>query len=209
MLWLALLALGTLPVAAETAEPPVELEASLVDQSPVLRRWLQQSPDVLHIIRHTPAVPMRLRLGAVSTRRGSIAIEDIPLTTQLTLSSDYQWEQDTTYEYGVHLRYALMPRGDRVNIAPEIGYRNLNSPLGTSAGLSLGLTSSISLAPGAADLVLSYRLLNPASADESTLVSATAAYNLGTSIRLATQYSWQNTPWERDHRVGLFLEWAP
>ncbi len=229
MLWLTwLITPGIIPVAAEAVasesvdapatapEAPVldtaldtALEATLIEQSPVLQRWLVEPPDVLDLIRNTPAVPLRLRVGAASATSGSIGFEDLALGTRLTLSGDYRWQIDTTYDYGLHLRYYLRPRGERFNLAPEIGFRDLNSPVGSSSGLAVGLGSTISLAPGAADLSLNYRLLNIASDRETTFASATAAYSLSRSFRLAAQYSWINAPWERDHRVGLLLEWAP
>lgn len=208
MLWLLIVYILTESTLAEPI-PEVTLEASLVEQSPVLQRWLSQPPDVLSLIRDTPAVPMRLRLGAVGSGSGGIGLEDLSLGTRLTLSSDYRWQTDATYDYGLHLRYYLWPRGERFNLAPEVGFRDLNSPLGSSSGLAIGLGGTISLAPGAADLSLNYRVLNIASGRETSFASATAAYSLSSSLRLAAQYSWINAPWRRDHRVGMFVEWTP
>lgn len=216
MLWLTWLMTPTImpaaaePVPSESVDAPATvLDATLIEQSPVLQRWLAQPPDVLSLIRNTPAMPMRLRVGAAGSTSGSIGFEDLALSSRLTLSGDYRWQTDATYDYGLHLRYYLRPRGERFNFAPEIGFRDLNSPVGSSSGLAVGLGSTISLAPGAADLSLNYRLLNIASHHETTFASATAAYSLSASFRLAAQYSWTNAPWERDQRVGLFLEWAP
>lgn len=205
MLWLAWLITSC---AAETP-PAVVLEASLVEQSPVLQRWLANPPNVLNLIRETPVLPLRLRLGAVGADSGSVGLEDIALGSRLTLSGDYRWQTDATTDYGLHLRYYLRPRGRRFNLAPEIGFRDLSSPLGSSSGVAVGLGSTISLAPGTADLSLSYRILNITRDRETTFASATAAYSLSRSVRLAAHYSWINSPWERDQRLGLFLEWIP
>ena len=186
------------------------LDAELIESSPVLQRWLEAPPDILDEIRNRPAVPFRLRAGLASNREWTAGAEDIPIWHRLTLSGDYRaaFDDQRDIEFGSSVRYYLRRRGAYFNIAPDLGFRRLDLADNVSEGLSVGLVGTISLAPRTADLVVTYRLLEPASAAEATLGSVVAAYHLSPEIRLAGQANWRNSNNQNDLAAGIFLELA-
>jgi hypothetical protein len=211
-------------VHSARAEPVPELEASsttaidlgqhqdLVQDSPVLRRWLEQPPDLLQEIRNTPVVPTRLQVSLQSTT-WSLGVEDVRLGDRFTLSGDYQQsrERSADQDYGSLLRYYIAPRGSRMNLAPQVGYRAIQESDRSLSGPQFGAIVVLALAPQAADLTLSYSWLKPQEAGETTatLATLTAAYALSPSIRLAARYQQRNSTISQDGSFGVVLEWIP
>ncbi|MEM6447923.1 MAG: hypothetical protein AAF704_15375 [Cyanobacteria bacterium P01_D01_bin.123] len=211
----ALLSEQTAPVLVadshelDAAEMDIDPEA--IENSPTLRRWLQSPPNVLDTIRNTPTVPTRVQIGLVDDRTWTVGIEDINLGDRVTLSGTYRraWDGSDAVEYGAALRYYVAARGAYVNFGPQLGYRYLDRGRRSFDGVTYGLFGTVSLAPGAADLTWSYRLLEPQSASETTLVTVTTAYALSRSLRIAAQYNWWKSPAEKESSLGVLLEWVP
>ena len=188
----------------------VGLATEDIENSPVLRRWLEEPPDILGEIRNDPAVPMRVRVGLASNREWTVGVEDITLYDRVTLSGDYRraFDEQSDEEYGAALRYYVLPRGSYFNVAPQLGFRHLELNDGLTEGLLAGVVGTIALAPGAADLVVGYGLVEPFSGDEATVGSVTAAYHVTESLRLAGQVNWRHTVFKDDISVGVMLEWG-
>ncbi len=199
-----------IPAQLEDVESANGLDAELVDSSPVLQRWLEETPNLLDEIRNTPAVPFRLRGGLASNREWTAGAEDIPLYDRLTLSGDYRaaFDEQSDIEFGASLRYYLLRRGSYFNIAPQLGFRHLDLADNLTEGVLVGLVGTIALAPGTADLVVTYGLLDPLASDEATLGSVTTAYHLSPELRIAGQVNWRNTINQNDIAVGVLLELA-
>ena len=125
-----------LPVKAqEINQKELDIPEEIINDSPVLQRWLEETPNVLEDIRHDPSFSTRLKIGfslfpsnddAVGI---NIALEDVFLAkTGLTVSTDYY----TTFNgervsVGANLHYFLLPLGNHINFAPLIGYRYVQS----------------------------------------------------------------------------------
>ncbi len=220
LLWTSVLD-GFHPVQAD---PAAELKTSsttaidlgqyqdLVHDSPVLRRWLEKPPDLLQEIRNTPVVPTRLQVSLQSTT-WSLGVEDVGLGDRFTLSGEYQQsrERSADQDYGSLLRYYIAPRGSRMNLAPQVGYRAIQESDRSLSGPQFGAFVILALAPQAADLTLSYSWLAPREAEESTatLATITAAYALSPSTRVAARYQRRNSTISQDGTFGLVLEWIP
>lgn len=127
---------------------PLELDPAIIEQSPVLRRWLEETPDIADEIRHRPSFRPRLRVGYANFPSSGeiggflVGVEDIFVLpgTGLTLSGDYSRSSNGQREsYGAEARYYLLPLGGYVNLAPSIGYRSLSTAAYGTDGLNVGL----------------------------------------------------------------------
>lgn len=103
------------------------LDSQIVEDSPVLRRWLQSPPNLLEEIRNTPVLPTRLQAGFESASEWRISLQDLRLGDRLTLSGDYRQssENPEIRQYGSEVRYFLAPMGSRLNLAPPTGLSSL------------------------------------------------------------------------------------
>jgi len=221
---IALSMLLTSPAPAESppSSPPsqsapsaFDLDPKLIKSSPVFQRWLQQIPNVQQEIQHDPTFRTRLRLGY--TRYPSrddngwqVGLEDVFLgKTGLTLSGDYQasGNGDRTI-WGSDLRYYLRPLGSRINIAPVLGYRSIETARYTSDGLHVG--ARLFLSPsrtGAADLSLTQSWVAPGTDAEVGQTAIGFGYAMTRNVRLSTEWQRQNSRQDQERRVGVFLEW--
>jgi len=203
-----------LPGMTQTIErEDLNLDPGLVDESPVLQRWLEDPPDVLEDIRYDPAFRTRLRIAYVEIDDESgisISAEDIFLgDTGLTLNADYvDTFEGNRHSWGMSLRYYTLPLGNRVNISPLLGYRDLETPEYSVDGVEIGLRLVIVPSrTGAADLSLSQSWVNPGSNTEETSLSTfTAGYALTQDLRLSSDIQIQLTPEQQDTRFGIGLE---
>ncbi|MGB3493076.1 MAG: hypothetical protein WBA57_10135 [Elainellaceae cyanobacterium] len=194
----------------------LELDPEILNNSPVLQRWLEEPPDVLHDIRHDPAFRPRIRAGYTHIDDSSgyyFGVEDLLLgelgTSGLALSADYanEFEGDRP-QWGADLRYYLLPLGSRVNLAPQVGYRSLATPGETVDGVSLG--GRLMLIPArtaAVDFSLTQVWINPGGeSDVASLTTLSSGYALTQTLRLSTDIQLQLTPDRQDYRVGVGLE---
>ncbi|MEM9569059.1 MAG: hypothetical protein AAF974_12210 [Cyanobacteria bacterium P01_E01_bin.34] len=195
------------PPSAPLLEHTIPTE-DVLDDSPVWERWRDDLPNVLDDIRNTPALPPRVRLGLASNREWQVGAEDITLYDRAFMRGHYRaaFDEQSDEEYGVDVGYYLFPRGNHFNVSPLLGFRHLDLGDRINDGVNVGLVGTIALAPGTADLAVSYSLLDPFAEDEATLGSVTAAYHLTRRLRLASQVNWRHSVGADDIAVGVFFE---
>ncbi len=196
--------------------PAIDIDPAILDDSPVLQRWLEEIPDVLHDIRHDPSFRSRIRLGYSyfpSTEDKSgwiIGIEDLFIgDTGLTVSAEYQGAFAGGREtWGGDLRYYVLPLGSYFNIAPVVGYRNITTDNYHTDGINVGAKLILALSrTGAADISISQTFVSPGSADEVGITTLSTGYAVTEDLRLSVDLQKQNSVGEKDSRVGLVFEW--
>jgi hypothetical protein len=209
-------AIPNLPPPNPQSPKPLDLDPKLIEQSPVLQRWLREVPDVLESIKRDPSFRTRLRLGysrfpsSDDANGWNVGLEDVLIgRTGLTLSSDYQASADGQRKaWGTDLRYYTLPLGSRINLAPVIGYRYLETTRYTTDGIHVGLR--LLLVPsrtGAADISLTQSWVSPRTEEEVGLTTLSIGYALTRNLRLSTDIQKQNSRQRKDSRVGIVLEW--
>jgi hypothetical protein len=222
--WLSSEAIGQTVTPAEAPTPAnlpasgqaIDLDPEIIENSPVLQRWLHEVPDVLSEIRHDPSFRTRLRLGysqfpANEQAAGfNVGIEDVFLgRTGLTASASYQRAFSRQQEaYGADLRYYVLPLGGYINAAPVIGYRHIDTDRYTVDGLNVGFR--ILLVPsrtGAADISFTQSWVAPGTNEEVGISTLSFGYALTHNLRLSTDLQKQNAPERKDSRVAIVLEW--
>lgn len=203
------------PAPSPTASD-LDLPPGVIQDSPVLQRWMQDVPDVLSEIRHDPSFRTRLRLGysqfPSSGQAGGIqvGVEDVFLgRSGFTVSADYQSAfNGSRTAYGADLRYYALPLGSYVNFAPVLGYRHLESDRYNTDGVNLGARLMLSLSrKGAADISLTQSWVAPGSNEEVGLTTLSFGYALTHNLRFSTDLQKQNARQHKDSRVGVGLEW--
>lgn len=209
------------PQPQTTPQPAAEeldLSPEIIENSPVLQRWLRQVPNVLDEIRNDPSFRTRLRLGYShfpSTNGASgfnVGVEDVFLgRTGLTVSGDYHRSFNGKREsFGADLRYYVLPLGSYVNIAPQVGYRNLTTGNYSTDGVNVGARLMLALSrTGAADISLTQSFVSPGSRDEVGMTTLSFGYAVTRNLRLSTDIQKQNSREDKDSRVGIVLEWMP
>ena len=212
---------GLSPTAA-SANPGTNPESLLADpslppDSPVLERWRQQVPDVLSEIRHDPSFRTRLRASYSQFLDDSqsgfdLGVEDIFLgRTGLTVSGGYQGSFDGEQSaYGGDLHYYLLPLGGRVNLAPVLGYRHIDTGRDTTDGVNLG--ARVRFVPSrtaAADITLTQSWVALGSDEEVTISNLSFGYAVTHDLRISTDLERQNAPSRKESRVAIGIEWMP
>lgn len=196
----------------------LELSPEIIENSPVLQRWQRQIPNVLEEIRHDPSFRTRIRLGYSqfpSTGQAAgfnVGVEDVFIgRTGLTVSGDYQRSFNGKREaYGADLHYYVLPLGSYVNIAPVVGYRNLQTDKYSTDGINVGARLMLALSrTGAADISLTQSFVSPGSNEEVGITTLSVGYAVTRNLRLSTDIQKQNAPQHKDSRVGIVLEWMP
>ncbi|MEC4986499.1 MAG: hypothetical protein SAK42_20565, partial [Oscillatoria sp. PMC 1076.18] len=112
-----LIATITTPAWSQTPAEQLELDPEIIENSPVLQRWLESVPNVLEDIQNDPSFRTRIRFGYSqfpSTDEAGgfiVGVEDIFLgNSNLTISGDYQASFNGEREsYGADLNYYLLP----------------------------------------------------------------------------------------------------
>ncbi len=209
---------SSIPALGET--PPVkdlDLSPEVINNSPVLQRWRQKIPNVLEDIKNDPSFVTRVRLGyslypSEQTGGINLGVEDIFIdSTGLTISSEYQTTFNSKQKtYGAELRYYLRPLGNYVNIAPVVGYRSVETNSDRTSGVNVGVKLLLVLSrSGAADISLTQSWIAPNTSEEVGLTSLSFAYAIAPKIRLSTDLRQQNSPTNKDRRIGVNLEWIP
>ncbi len=200
------------------ATQQLDLSPEIIENSPVLQRWLKKVPNVLEEIRHDPSFRTRLRLGYSqfpSTGQAAgfnVGVEDIFVgRTGLTVSGDYQRSFNGEREaYGADLRYYVLPLGSYVNIAPQVGYRNLTTGNFSTDGVNVGARVMLALSrTGAADVSFTQSFVSPGSNEEVGISTLSVGYAVTRNLRVSTDIQKQNSREEKDSRVGVTLEWMP
>ncbi|MCS6813122.1 MAG: hypothetical protein NZ772_06060 [Cyanobacteria bacterium] len=194
----------------------IDLRPEVIEQSPLLQRWLQQVPDITSEITHSPSFRTRLRLGYSqfpSTNQAlgiNLGIEDVFLgRSGFTVSGDYY----TTFDgqrrgWGADLHYYLRPLGSYINVSPVVGYRHVDTPLYSTDGLNVGLRLMVVLSRGGgADFSLTQSWLAPGSDREIGIFNFSAGYALTSTLRLSADLQQQNARQRQDSRAAIVLEW--
>ncbi|MEE3715154.1 hypothetical protein V2H45_00180 [Tumidithrix elongata RA019] len=202
-----------------SAETPISKSASdlkvnqeVIDSSPVLRRWLTNPPDLLDDIYNSPSFDPTLRVGITSRDNNlgvDVGIDNLLVgQTRLAASASYQSEfSGKESGFDANLRYYILPLGSYFNIAPQVGFRQLNvTDRPTISGVDLGLQGILVLSPHSADLRLGQTFTAPGSNVELSITSLSASYALTKQIRLGSKIEWRRSPIFNDSRVGFVLE---
>lgn len=218
---------GTLSAQESEAPPqptsvrtPQELDLSpeIIESSPVLQRWLKEPPNVLQEIRSDPSFRTRVRVGYAREPSNddasgfNVGVEDLFLGgTGLTLSGDYyaSGEGDRS-SGGAELRYYLLPLGGYFNIAPVVGYRQIDGDSYSTDGLQLGGRVMLVLSrTGAADLSLGYSRVGIGRDETVGVASFSVGYAIARQFRIGADLQRQDADDDNDTRVGIVLEWMP
>ena len=202
----------------KTPAQELDLSPEIIENSPVLQRWLRQVPNVLEEIRNEPSFRTRLRLGYSqfpSTGQAAgfnVGVEDVFIgRSGLTVSGDYQRSFNGDREsFGADLRYYVLPLGSYINVAPQVGYRNLTTGNFSTDGVNVGARLMLALSrTGAADASLTQSFVSPGSNDEVGITTLSFGYAVTANLRLSTDIQKQNSKEDKDSRVGIVLEWMP
>lgn len=199
-------------------EPTVSLDIDpdVVEDSPVLQRWLEQIPDVAADINADPAFRTRFRVGYATfpstddTVGIHLGVQDVFVgATRLTVSAEYARNGRGDREIGgADAQYYLLPLGWYGNIAPVIGYRFLETPEFTSQGVNVGIRLIvIPSRGGGADASLTQSWVAPGTDHEVGLTTISVGYAVTSTLRIATDIQLQNTPEGGENRFGVLLEW--
>ena len=194
----------------------VEIDPAIIESSPVLRRWLEDVPDVSVDIQHDPAFRPRLRIGYTefpsTDNQGGfyIGIQDVFIgRTPLTISAEYSADGQGDRELiGADAQYYLLPLGWYGNVAPVLGYRSIDNSTFESSGINVGVR--IILVPsrtGAADLSLTQSWVAPGTENEVGLTTFSAGYAIAEDLRIGTDIQTQNTRDQQESRVSVLIEW--
>ena len=203
---------------ASRTEQSIDLDPSIIENSPVLQRWLNEVPDVRSQIRSDPSFRTRLRLlysqypASEQAAGVLVGVEDVFLgRSPLTISAQYQTAFDRPIEsYGADLHYYVLPLGSNVNLAPIVGYRHIETVDDTTDGVNVGVRLILALSrTGAADVVLSQSWVAPGSESEVGLTTLSMGYAVTPNLRVSADVQQQNAPQRKDSRVGIGLEWMP
>ena len=194
----------------------IDLPPEAIQESPVLREWLKEVPDVLEEIRYDPAFVTRFRLGfttfpSTDDAGGlNVGIEDIFIKrTSFTLSADYQTAfNGDRNAAGADLHYFVLPLGSYVNFAPMVGYRYVQSNDFNTDGVHVGLRMMLSFSrTGGGDISVSQSFISPGGSEEIGITFLSVGYALTSHLRLSGDIERQNSIEDGDSRVGLNLEW--
>ena len=208
----------TLPPETSSIASDLDIDPQIIEDSPVLQRWLEAIPDIAADVKYDPAFRTRLRVGyaqfpsAGQTGGIHIGIQDVFIgRTPLTVSAEYAASFRGDSELlGVDAQYYLLPLGWYGNVAPVVGYRSIETPDFDSAGINVGFR--IILIPsrgGGADLSLTQTWVAPGTEDEVGITTFSAGYAVTPDLRIATDIQTQNASNNQESRVSILLEWMP
>lgn len=213
-----ILAAFLIPMPLSQASEHIDISPEIIDNSPVLQRWLRSLPNVWHEIKNDPSFKTRVRLGyshfPSSDGKGgwNVGVEDIFIKrSHFTVSGDYQATFNGKLSaYGADLRYYLFPLGNYINLAPVLGYRYLKTNSYNKEGINVGVRLMLALSrSGAADISLTQTWVKPGSGEDVGITTLSAAYALARHWRISTEIQKQNARESKDSRVGIIWEWIP
>ncbi|MDJ0730802.1 MAG: hypothetical protein QNJ33_12490 [Crocosphaera sp.] len=200
-----------------SSDNSLDLPPDIINNSPVLQRWMKEVPDVLDDINNDPSFRTRVGIGYAefpSTEHDgglNISVDDIFIgRTGLTISGDYETSFGERDAGGVNLQYYLLPLGYYVNVAPVVGYRAISTNNYSEDGVNIGGKVIFPLSrSGAADISVSQTFVSPGDDDEVGITNLSFGYAITKQIRLATEIEKQNSRVKKDSQFSLILEWMP
>jgi hypothetical protein len=219
-LWLPII-LGAGAVTAQNippqGQPPqLDIDPKIIQNSPVLQRWLQKIPDVGAEIQNDPSFRTKLRVGysqyPANNQAGGfdINVSDFligrsGLAFNANLNNQAQFNS-----YGADVNYYLLPLGGYFNLSPVVGYRHLESAKYNRDGLNFGI--KLLLVPargGGGDITLQQTWVDFGTSQEVGISTITAGYAVTNQLRISGEIQLQNARESKDSRVGIGLEWMP
>lgn len=216
-------------VIAETVNIPeksqeFDLDPSIIENSPLIQKWIKEIPDISHEIIYEPSFRTRYRFGysqfPSNNNSGGIflGVEDIFIgNTPLTFSANYTSDLSSSsnpksdrLSVGANVQYYVLPLGNYVNFAPMVGYKYIETNGYNTGGVNVGLRVAVALSPqGAADIFFTQSFVSPNSNDEVGITQINVGYALNKNLRLSTEISWQNSIKQKDSQVSIGFEWMP
>ncbi|MDR9402165.1 MAG: hypothetical protein RI580_01880 [Halothece sp. Uz-M2-17] len=194
----------------------LNLDPTLVDQSPVLQRWGSEIPNVLEEIRSDPSFDTRLKVGYVQYPSSDdisgwmIGINDIFLGKSGVLGSvaySQSFNNDHAH-FKSDFSYPLFPLGHYFNVAPVIGYHSLKTKDYHTDGLNVGLQFRLILSrTGATEIRFTQSFISPLGENEVGLTNLAIGYSVTKQLRLAVEIEKQNSAVAKDSRVGIVTQW--
>ena len=209
--------LEVIPIRDSLTENTFDLPLEIIEDSPVLRKWLNNIPNILYDIYTDPSFRTRVGIGYAefpSTEHDggiNIGVDDIFFgKTGLTISGNYQTSFGRRDTGGVNLQYYLFPLGNYINIAPVVGYRSIYTNNYSEDGVNIGGKLVLPLSrTGASDISLSHSFISPGKDDEVGITTFSFGYAITKNIRLATKIETQNSQVKKDSEVSIGFEWMP
>jgi hypothetical protein len=199
----------------DSNQEKIEIDPKILQDSPVLQKWLKKIPNVNEEIRNDPSFRTRLRLGYSQFPSGNdvgglnLGLEDLFLgRSGLTLSTEYNASfNGDRATVGGDLHYYVLPLGGYINFAPVVGYRYLETGDFTTEGISLGARIILALSRnGGADLTFTQSFVSLGGNEEVGITSISVGVALNSTLRLSTDIEKQNSTQAKDSRVGIGLE---
>ncbi|WP_308255743.1 hypothetical protein [Geminocystis sp. GBBB08] len=202
----------------------LDLDPSIIENSPVIQKWIQEIPDVSSQILHEPSFRTRYRFGysqfPSNNNSGGIfvGVEDIFIgNTSLTFSANYNSDlsnssnpQNNRLSVGANVQYYVLPLGNYVNFAPMVGYKYIETNDYNTGGINVGLKMAFALSPnGAADIFFTQSFVSPSSNNEVGVTQINVGYAITKNLRLSTEIGWQNSIKQKDSQVSIGFEWMP
>jgi hypothetical protein len=213
--WLAVM-FWAVPALSQENPGQIDIDPEIIQESPVLQRWLKQIPDVGAEIQNDPSFRPRVRVGysqyPANGQAGGwdASVKEVLLDRSgIALNADYQGRGNRS-SYGVEANYYVLPLGGYLNVAPVVGYRKIDTDAYQRDGLNVG--AKILLVPargGGGDIALQQTWLKVGTAEEVGISSISTGYALTNQLRLSGEIQWQNSREIQESRVGIGLEWMP
>ncbi|BAQ64906.1 hypothetical protein [Geminocystis sp. NIES-3709] len=201
-----------------------DLDPSIIENSPVIRQWMKEIPDISDKITHQPIFPTRYRFGYTQFPSNNdsggifLGVEDVFIgNTSLTFSAKYSQDLSSNSDpksdrlsIGSNLQYYLFPLGSYINIAPVIGYRYIETAGYNTGGVNVGIRLGLIFSPqGAGDIFITQSFVSPTGSNEVGITEINVGYALTKNLRLATEIGWQNSIKQSDSQVSVGFEWIP
>ncbi len=183
------------PAWCETKEEidakELDINPEVIENSPVLQRWLNKVPNVLQDIKHEPSFRTRLRLGysQLGGNNGvKVGFEDVFIVDKLTANGEYQKAFNNNFEnYGIDLNYYLLPLGGYLNFSPLVGYRDLQTSDYSTSGVNVGVKLLLVLSRGGGADIAFTRSWIMGTESEVTLTKLSASYAITNNLRFSTE----------------------
>jgi hypothetical protein len=201
-----------------------DLNPSILENSPVIREWMKEIPNIGDKIINKPSFRTRYRLGYTQFPSNDeaggvfVGVEDIFISdTPLTFSAEYSQGLSNSNDIesdrmsvGANIQYYLLPLGSYVNIAPVLGYRHIETAGYQTGGVNVGVRLGLIFSPqGAGDIFITQSFVSPTGNEEVGITEINVGYAVTRNIRLATEIGWQNSIKQSDSQVSIGFEWMP